>query len=79
MPPRCWRHGLELYLRAKKEENHLKAKGLKTMFNYWVEESLLSAYRWTIFDEIIAECSTEAEAIEKLSDNALKIRLQGLA
>ena len=71
--------GLELYLRAKKEENYLKSKGIETMFSYWVEESLLSAYRWTIFDEIIAECGTEAEAIEKLSDKALKIRLQGLA
>ena len=57
----------------------MKAKGIETMFSYWVEESLLSAYRWTRFDEIIAECDTEAEAIEKLSDKALKIRLQGLA
>ena len=71
--------GLELYLKAKKEENYLKAKGIETMFSYWVEESLLSAYRWTRFDEIIAECGTEAEAIEKLSDKALKIRLLGLA
>ena len=71
--------GLELYLKAKKEENYLKAKGIETMFSYWAEESLLSAYRWTIFDEIIAECGTETEAIEKLSDKALKIRLQGLA
>lgn len=64
--------GLELYVRAKSEESKLKASGVRTEFLYWVERSLLSAYRWTRFDEILNACCTEEEALTRLSDNALR-------
>ena len=62
--------GLEMYLKAKRIENKLHTAGLQTKFAYWVEKSLLSAYRWTIFEKTLAECTTEEEALARLSDNA---------
>ena len=67
--------GLELYLRAKSEESRLKASGADTEFLYWVEKSLLSAYRWTRFEEILNACSSEEEAFIRLSDSALRSSL----
>lgn len=67
--------GLELYLKSKKEEARLKDGGTDTGFIYWVERSLLSAYRWTRFDEILAECGSPEEAAERLSDKGLKSTL----
>ncbi len=64
--------GLELYLRAKSEEAKLKASGTEAEFLYWVEKSLLSAYRWTRFDEILDACGSEEEALTLLSDSALR-------
>ena len=64
--------GLELYLRAKSEEAKLKASGTETEFLYWVEKSLLSAYRWTRFDEILDACGSEEEALTLLSDSELR-------
>ena len=64
--------GLELYLKAKRIENKLHTAGLQTKFAYWVEKSLLSAYRWTVFEKTLAECTTEEEALARLSDNRLR-------
>lgn len=70
--------GLELYLKSKKMENALRRKGIRTRFLYWVERSLLSAYRWTRFDEILGDCSTEEEALFRLSDEELRRSLDSL-
>lgn len=64
--------GLEMYLKAKRIENKLHTAGLQTKFAYWVEKSLLSAYRWTVFEKTIAECTTEEEALARLSDDSLR-------
>ena len=64
--------GLEMYLKAKRIENKLHTAGLKTKFAYWVEKSLLSAYRWTVFEKTIEECATEEEALDRLSDDSLR-------
>lgn len=64
--------GLEMYLKAKRIENKLHTAGLQTKFAYWVEKSLLSAYRWTIFEKTIEECATEEEALDRLSDDSLR-------
>ncbi len=65
--------GLEMYLKAKRIENKLYTAGLQTKFAYWVEKSLLSAYRWTVFEKTLAECTTEEEALARLSDDRLRI------
>lgn len=50
--------GLSLYLKARR-----KAGGLKdTEFIYWIEESLLSALRWQLFDTITAKAASYDEA-----------------
>lgn len=64
--------GLEMYLKAKRIENKLHTAGLQTRFAYWVEKSLLSAYRWTVFEKTLAECTTEEEALARLSDDRLR-------
>ena len=64
--------GLEMYLKAKRIENKLYTAGLQTKFAYWVEKSLLSAYRWTVFEKTLAECTTEEEALARLSDDCLR-------
>lgn len=65
--------GLEMYLKAKCIENKLHTAGLKTKFAYWVEKSLLSAYRWTVFEQTIDSCVSEEDALVRLSDNSLRI------
>lgn len=64
--------GLEMYLKAKRIEHKLHTSGMRTRFAYWVEKSLLSAYRWTVFEKTIAECATEEEALARLSDDSLR-------
>ena len=64
--------GLEMYLKAKRIENKLHTAGLQTKFAYWVEKSLLSAYRWTLFEKTLAESTTEEEALARLSDERLR-------
>lgn len=64
--------GLEMYLKAKRIENKLHTAGLQTKFAYWVEKSLLSAYRWTLFEKTLAESTTEEEALARLSDDSLR-------
>lgn len=64
--------GLEMYLKAKRIEHELHTSGMQTRFAYWVEKSLLSAYRWTVFEKTIAECATEEEALARLSDDSLR-------
>ena len=65
--------GLEMYLKAKRIENKLHTAGLQTNFAYWVEKSLLSAYRWTVFEQSIDSCVSEEDALVRLSDNSLRI------
>lgn len=65
--------GLEMYLKAKRIENKLHTAGLQTKFAYWVEKSLLSAYRWTVFEQTIDSCVSEEDALVRLSDNSLRI------
>ena len=65
--------GLEMYLKAKRIENELHTAGLQTKFAYWVEKSLLSAYRWTVFEQTIDSCVSEEDALVRLSDNSLRI------
>lgn len=64
--------GLEMYLKAKRIEHELHTSGMQTRFAYWVEKSLLSAYRWTVFEKTIAGCATEEEALARLSDDSLR-------
>ena len=64
--------GLEIYLKAKRIENKLHTAGLQTKFAYWGEKSLLSAFRWTGFEKTLAECTTEEEALDRLSDDRLR-------
>ncbi|MCQ2147635.1 MAG: hypothetical protein MJZ16_08975 [Bacteroidales bacterium] len=64
--------GLSLYLRTKRRESLSPC----TKFLYWVEESLLSSYRWTVFENVLKE-EFSPDAIKKaLSDEGLKKRLQ---
>ena len=64
--------GLEMYLKAKRIEHELHTSGMRTRFAYWVEKSLLSAYRRTVIEKTIAECATEEEAMDRLSDDSLR-------
>ncbi len=64
--------GLEAYLSARKIESGLKESGCRTEFHYWVEKSLLSAYRWNMFESVLDTCSTIKEAYDRLSDQSLK-------
>ena len=65
--------GLEMYLKAKRIEHELHTSGMRTRFAYWVEKSLLSAYRWTVFEQTIDSCVSEEDALVRLSDNSLRI------
>lgn len=60
--------GLDLYLKFKKREHHFP----DTEFDYWAEESLLSAVRWELFDLILATSRSEEEALHRLSDESLR-------
>ena len=60
--------GLPMYLRMKKLERLNPA----TEFSYWVEESLLSGYRWQMFDTIIDNAKTYDEVCQCLSDEGLR-------
>ncbi|MBO7494990.1 MAG: hypothetical protein J6T98_00435 [Salinivirgaceae bacterium] len=60
--------GLSMYLRMKKLE-HLNPH---TEFSYWVEESLLSGYRWQMFDTIIDNAASYDEVCRCLSDEGLR-------
>lgn len=66
--------GLEMYLKAKRIENKLHTAGLQTKFAYWVEKSLLSAYRWTVFEQTIDSCVSEEDALVRLSDNCIILK-----
>lgn len=60
--------GLPMYLRMKKLERLNPA----TEFSYWVEESLLSGYRWQMFDTVIDNAKTYDEICQCLSDEGLR-------
>jgi len=59
--------GLNPYLKSRR----LERRSPEVKFLYWVEESLLSALRWEVFDAVLSKCRTRDEAIEKLSDKGL--------
>lgn len=63
--------GLELFLRATKLEKYSS----HTIFLYWIERFLLSAFRWKEYDHILADSSNYEEAICNLSEKGLKIRI----
>jgi len=58
--------GLSLYIKSKSFEK----LSPRTKYLYWVEESLLSAYRWNIFDEII-ETGSIPEILNRLGSKKL--------
>lgn len=66
--------GVDLYVKMKKHE----ALCPNSRFEYWIEDSILSSIRWSIFDGIYekakkGEFVESAENVEKyLSDNYLK-------
>ena len=62
--------GLPMYLKTKRME-HLNPE---VKFLYWVERTLLSAYRWRLFDRILEESESAEEALEKMSDKSLARR-----
>lgn len=59
--------GLPAYLRCCRNE----PLAAQTHFLYWVEESLLSALRWQLFDPIVARAETVEQALTMLSDENL--------
>jgi len=63
--------GLDLYLKMKKLE-HLNEQ---TKFLYWIEDSLLSGFRWQLFDWIVTNVESYSEILKWLS----KPFLQNLA
>lgn len=60
--------GLEIYLKMKKLEHF----SYPTKFLYWVEESLLSGFRWQIFDWVIENARSYNEIIKSLSKPFLR-------
>jgi hypothetical protein len=60
--------GLDIYLKIKKQEKSIP----QTRFYYWVENSILSALRWQVFDIIIKRFSNINEVKYYLSDEALR-------
>jgi len=60
--------GLEIYLKIKKLE-YLNGS---TKFLYWVEDSLLSGFRWQIFDWVIKTARSYDEIVECLGKQFLK-------
>jgi hypothetical protein len=60
--------GLEMYLKMKKKE-HLCSQ---TKFFYWIENSLLSCFRWQIFDWVTKNAQSYHEIIEYLSYASLR-------
>ena len=69
--------GLELYIKARKCAKVHYESGKHTVFLYWVEKSLLSAYRWIVFDKIIETSTSESQALERLGDDYLKTMIDG--
>lgn len=60
--------GLDMYLRMKKAEHF----NPNTKFLYWIEDSLLSSFRWQIFDWIVENAQSYYEIIECLNNAVLK-------
>jgi len=60
--------GLEMYLKMKKKE----VLSPRTKFLYWVEESLLSSFRWQLFDDVVEKAHSFAEIEQALSDTNLR-------
>jgi protein-L-isoaspartate O-methyltransferase len=60
--------GLAMYLRMKKTEHFNPS----TKFLYWIEDSLLSGFRWQIFDWIIENAQSYYEIVECLNNSVLK-------
>lgn len=66
--------GLEMYLKTKRIE-HLSPQ---VQFLYWIEETLLSALRWNVFDEIIRHNKSIETIKQLLSDDNLKKTASGM-
>ncbi len=60
--------GLDLYLRMKKLEQFSH----QTKFLYWIEDSLLSSFRWQIFDWVVENTLSYNEIVRDLSNSVLQ-------
>jgi hypothetical protein len=60
--------GLEVYLKIKKLEYLFP----KTKFLYWIEDSLLSGFRWKIFNSVVENSKSYYEIKKYLSNPFLK-------
>ncbi len=60
--------GLPLYLKLKKEEYRHR----QTRFLYWIEESILSALRWNLFDGMVKTAKSYNELSISLSNSFLR-------
>ncbi|MGE0078119.1 MAG: hypothetical protein AB7S48_09685 [Bacteroidales bacterium] len=60
--------GLGMYFRMKKLERY----NPNTKFLYWIEDSILSNFRWQIFDWVVNHVKSYGEIIEYLSMQSLK-------
>lgn len=63
--------GLDMYLKGRRMEEFLISCGCRTEFSWWVEKSLLSAFRWTKFDEILDAAASRNAALRMLGDEFL--------
>lgn len=60
--------GVDLYLKMKK----LERSSPRTKFLYWIEDLLLSAFRWRVFNGIAANASSYQEVVNYLSKPLLQ-------
>lgn len=60
--------GLDIYLQMKKKEYIIP----QTKFLYWIEDSLLSSFRWQIFDWVIKNAQSYNDIIRCLSNSFLQ-------
>lgn len=60
--------GLAMYLQLKKLERQYE----RTKFFYWIEDSLLSAFRWQLFDWVVQHARSYNEVVKCLSNPFLR-------
>lgn len=60
--------GLDMYFKMKKLEKY----NPKTRFLYWIEDSILSNFRWKIFDCVVGNAKSYDEIIKCLNKQSLQ-------
>jgi len=60
--------GLDIYLRIKR----LECLNNQTRFHYWIEDTLLSALRWQLFDWVINNANSHDEITTRLGNSFLR-------